>query len=151
MGWDGNVKFKRQLTGQNIVNFAMRKLEDGNESIDVALLASSQAANEEEISELLKKLSDSENINADTEFRKWRVVYVSKNLPTNQTEYVQGLIELCDIWILFDFPDDSPHIFQGRNNFITPSEYYTQENYLELLGKHKKWIEKEISDLKTSD
>jgi hypothetical protein len=151
IGWDGNVKFKKQLAGQDIVDFAITEMENGNESSDVVLLASSLAANEEEISELLKKLSDSENVNVDNEFRKWRVVYVAKNLPNNQTEYVQGLIELCDIWILFDFPDDSPHIFQGRNNFITPSEYYTQENYLELLEKHKKWIEKEISDLKSSD
>jgi hypothetical protein len=113
IGWDGNAKFKKQLAGQDIIDFAMSKMEDGDESIDVVLLASSHATNTEEISELLKKLSDSEEVNADDELRKWKAIYVSKNLPNIQAEYIQGLIELGDIWAMFDFPDDSHHVFQG--------------------------------------
>lgn len=148
MGWDGSSKFKKQLAGQDIIDFAMSKMEDGDESIDVVLLASSHATNTEEISELLKRLSDGEEVNADIEFRKWRAIYVSKNLPDIQAEYIQGLIELGDIWAMLDFPDDSPHVFQGRNNSITPNEYYTQENYIKLLEKHREWVEKEIADLR---
>lgn len=148
MGWSGNVKFKKQLAGQDIIDFAMSKMEDGDESIDVVLLASSHAANEEEISEILKRLSDSEDVNADNEFRKWRAIYVSKNLPDIHAKYIQGLIKLGDIWTFLDFPDDSPHVFQGRNNSITPNEYYTQENYIKLLEKHREWVEKEITYLR---
>lgn len=148
MGWDGSAKFKRQLAGQDIIDFAMSKMEDGDESIDIVLLASSRAANTEEISELLKRLSDGEEVNADNEFRKWRAIYVSKSLPDIQNEYIQGLIELGDIWAMLDFPDDSPHVFQGRNNSITPNEYYSQENYTKLLEKHSEWLEKEIADLR---
>lgn len=148
MGWDGSAKFKNQLAGQDIIDFAMSKMKDGDESIDVVLLASSHAANAEEISEILKRLSDGEDVNADNEFRKWRVMYVSKSLPDIRAEYIQGLIELGDIWAMLDFPDDSPHVFQGRNNSITPNEYYTQENYMRLLEKHRQWLEKEIADLR---
>lgn len=148
MGWDGSAKFKKQLAGQDIIDFAISKMEDGDESTDVVLLASSHAANTEEISELLKGLSDGEEVNADIEFRKWRAIYVSKNLPDIQAEYIQGLIELGDIWALLDFPDDSPHVFQGRNNSITPNEYYTKENYIKLLEKHQEWLQKEIADLR---
>lgn len=147
IGWDGSAKFKRQLAGQDIIDFAMSKMEDGDESIDVVLLASSHATDAKEISELLKRLSDGEEVDDDNEFRKWRAIYVSKNLPDIQAEYIQGLIELGDIWVLLDFPDDSPHIFQGRNNSITPNEYYTKENYVKLLEKHQEWLEKEIADL----
>lgn len=148
MGWYGSAKFKRQLAGQDIIDFAMSKMEDGDESIDVVLLASSRATDTEEISELLKRLSGGEKVDADNELRKWRAIYVSKNLPDIQAEYMQGLIELGDIWALLDFPDDSPHVFQGRNNSITPNEYYTKENYIKLLEKHQEWLEKEIADLR---
>lgn len=33
-------------------------------------------------------------------------------------------------WHCLIFPDDSSYVFQGRNNSITPSEYYIQENYI---------------------
>ena len=46
------------------------------------------------------------------------------------------------------FPEDSPHIFQGRNNNITPEEYYTQENYDYLYEKHIEWLQKEIKSIK---
>lgn len=148
IGFDGSAKFKKQLDVQDIINYAINKMEDGDESLDVVLLASSHAANAEEISELLKNLSKSEKVNTDVECRKWRVLCVSKNLPNIQDEYIQGLIELGDIWLMFDFPDNSPHVFQGRNNSITPNEYYTQENYEKLLENHRKWLDKEIADLR---
>jgi len=148
IGWGGSAKFKRQLAGQDVIDFAMSKMEDGEELTDVVLLASSHATNAEEISKLLKRLSDGEEIDFDNEFRKWRAVYVSKNLPDIQVEYIQGLIELGDIWALFDFPDDSPHVFQRRDNSITPNEYYTRENYIRLLEKHQEWLEKEVADLR---
>ena len=37
--------------------------------------------------------------------------------------------KLGDIWAYLEFPPDSPHVFQGINNEITPEEYYTMQNY----------------------
>ena len=148
IGFDGSVKFSKQLSGQDIIDYAIDRIEKGDESPDVVLLAGSHASNTEEISELLKKLSDDEKVDGDVEFRKWRVLYVSNHLPHVQDDYIQGLIELGDIWAYFDFPDDSPHVFQGRNNDIVPNEYYTQKNYERLLDAHKRWLDEEITHLR---
>lgn len=149
IGFDGSTIFKKQLTEQDIIDYAISKIEDGDESLDIVLLASSSASNPEEIKELLKKLSNNEKVDTNIEFRKWRVMYVAKHLPDIQNDYIQGLLDLGDIWAMFNFPDDSPHIFQGRNNSITPEEYYTQENYEKLLEIHQRWIKEEISYLRS--
>ena len=148
IGFYGGTIFKNQLNTQDIIDYAISKMESGDESLDVVLLASSHTAKIEEVSELLKALSKNEKVNIDVELRKWRAIYVLKNLPNKQDGYIQGLIDLGNIWVMFDFPDDSPHIFQGRNNSITPEKYYTQENYERLLEFHRGWLEKEISFLK---
>ena len=148
IGFNGSEMFKKQLEGQDIINYTVTKMEEGDDSLDVVLLASTNVTNDNEINELLFKLSNSETIDYDIEYRKWRVIYVTKHLPNDQVDYIQGLIELGDIWAMLDFPDDSPHIFQGRNNSMTPNEYYTQENYFLLLKNHREWIEKEVSQLK---
>lgn len=44
-----------------------------------------------------------------------------------------------------DFPEDSPHIFQGRDNNITPEQYYTEQNYSYLFDEHVRWIKNEIA------
>ncbi|HBC31433.1 MAG TPA: DUF2247 domain-containing protein [Clostridiales bacterium] len=149
IGFNGSQKFKKQLDGQDIIKYAITKMEAGDESADVVLLASSHCANTEEINELLSKLSKSEKVECDKEYRKWRVIYILKHLPNTEDDCIQGLIELGDIWASLDFPDDSPHIFQGRNNSITPNEYYTQENYISLLERHRMWLDKEITELRS--
>lgn len=149
IGFDGSTIFKKQLTGQDIIEYAISKIEDGDESLDIVLLASSSASNPEEIKELLKKLSNNEKVDTNIEFRKWRVMYVEKHLSYIHNDYIQGLLDLGDIWAMLNFPDDSPHIFQGRNNSITPEEYYTQENYENLLETHKRWIKEETSYLRS--
>lgn len=151
IGFDGSAIFRNQLNGEDIIDYAVSKVAYGDESLDVILLASSHASNKEEISELLKKLSKNERIGTKIEFKKWRVIYVSKHLPDIQDEYIQGLIELGDIWAMLDFPEDSPHIFQGRNNNITPKEYYNKENYERLLKAHKVWIDNEIAYIREAN
>lgn len=145
MGFNGNQLFSNQLGAKDIIDYAISKMEGGEESYEVILLASLNAANTGEIKKLLNKLSESEVEDYDIEYRKWIVTYVVKHLPSNQDDFIQGLITLGDIWAALDFPDDSPHVFQGRSNVITPNEYYTQENYIQLLESHNKWIVKEIA------
>ncbi len=57
-------------------------------------------------------------------------------------------MELTELWVQFGYPEDSPHIIQGRGNNISPTEYYTQSNYDKLYIKNKEWLEKELSFLK---
>lgn len=141
-------KFKHLLNAQDIINYSIELLENGDRSLDVTLLASANGGNIEEISELIRKLAKNETKNYNIEFKKWRVIYLINYLPKNQKDYIQGLIDIGDIWAMFDFPYDSPHVFQGRNNSITPAEYYTQENFVKLMKSHEIWIENELADLR---
>jgi len=148
LGFGGDAKFSGQLTGRDIVSYAISKSEENDCPLDVILLASANERNTEEIRGLLKKLSSDENTDIDIEFRKLRVLYVIQHLPNIDEEYIQGLIKLGDIWAHFDFSSDSPHAFQGLNNTITPEKYYTKENYEKLLQSHRNWIKQEIFELK---
>lgn len=148
MGFSGGDKIKKQLTGQDIINYAITKIEEGDESVEVVLLAGSHNVNTEEINDLLIRLSKNEKVDYNIEYRKWRVIYLLKHLPNIHDDYIQGIIKIGDIWAALDFPDDSPRVFQGLNNSITPIEYYTQENYIRLLENNRAWLNKEIAELK---
>ena len=151
IGFDGSTQYYKQLSGKDIINYSINKIENGDETLEVLLLASTNESCDGEISKLLQVLSNAENTSIDIELRKWRAIYVYSYLLEIQDDYIQGLVELGDIWAKLDFPNDSPHVFQGRKNKITPEEYYTQENYKKLLEIHKKWLEEEIIDLRKSD
>ena len=58
--------------------------------------------------------------------------------------FVDGLIQLTELWDKLDYPKDSPHTVQGRNNKISPNEYYTQENYDKLYKANCEWFRKEL-------
>ena len=73
-------------------------------------------------------------------FEKWKLVYIKKNFPQLNKNIIQGLIELNDLWVKLDFPEDSPCILQGVKNNISPQEYYTEENYIYLYNRHLDWI-----------
>lgn len=148
MGFSGSSKFKGQLSGREIVEYAITRVINGDASPQVLMLAGTDARDTEQIGCLLNKLSQGENVDANAELRKWRAIYVANHLPTDKDDYIHGLVALGDIWAYLDFPDDSPHVFQGRNNMITPMEYYTPDNYKRLLDAHKSWLEKEITQLK---
>ena len=65
-------------------------------------------------------------------------------LKKKNTKYIEGLIELTELWDKLGFPSDMPHIVQGRNNTISPSEYYSQENYDKLYDINCDWFKTEL-------
>jgi hypothetical protein len=147
IGFKGSEMFANQLLPSDILDYATDKMSGNDENTDLFDLACEYETNIWEIDRYVKKLSSMENSKTDIEFKKWRVVYVLKNLPDIDTEFIQGLIDLGDIWVEFDFPEDSPHIFQGRNNCITPQQYYTLDNYYDLLLRHQNWAKNEIEQI----
>ena len=62
-------------------------------------------------------------------------------------DFIDGLLELTDLWCKLDYPKDSPHVIQGLDNFLSPTEYYTKENYDILYKKNYEWFVKELSFL----
>jgi hypothetical protein len=146
IGFCGSEHFRGELDANEIIDFALRRM-DYAQKPDIAALAYECSTDAYAINGHLEKLSSQENSDYDIEFRKWRVLYIINNLPSEDEQCVAGLIELGNIWCKFDFPDDSPHIYQGRGNKITPGQYYTEENYRTLLKKHVDWIKLEIEFL----
>ena len=94
----------------------------------------------QEMGYLVQELANIEKSEYKLAFEKWKLVYIKKNFPQLNKNIIQGLIELSDLWVKLDFPEDSPCILQGVKNNISPQEYYTEENYIYLYNRHLDWI-----------
>jgi hypothetical protein len=149
IGFMGSETFRNELSSQEIIDYAIFVCNNNINDEDIINLACEYSENIDKVDSYLKNLVSKERTSNEIELKKWRVVYVKKQLSKPSTDFISGLIELGDIWAKFNFPEDSPHIFQGINNDITPEQYYTEENYKKLLKTHFIWLSDEISKLKT--
>ena len=147
IGFKSNTIFENQLNSSDVLSFALEQLYN-SQNEDVENLACEYLYNIDKIEFYLNKLADKEKSDYEIEFRKWRVFYVINNLPDQSYNCVHGLCALGDIWCALGFPKDSPHIYQGIGNSLSPTQYYTDENYEMILKRHIDWIAKEISVIK---
>lgn len=138
---------KKLLDVDEIIEYAIEKLEGGDDRKEICELAGSCADEKEDILNLLFKLIE-KNTQDDIENKKIRAAIVNKELKHKNGDYISGLEDLTDMWIKLGYPADSPHIIQGVNNHITPTNYYTQENYDYLYEKNKGWLQNELEYLK---
>ncbi len=155
IGFHGSQEFFEELSSKDIINYAISILDNDTENLIYKRLIEEIACEYEENYEKLdyniKELVKLENnIDYKLEYRKWVYMYVYINLKKN-SDYIQGLIELTELWAKLNFPDFSPHIVQGVNNDITPQEYYTSENYNNLLRKHFEWLEVELKNIQKDE
>ena len=134
---------ERRITVDDITEYAVEQLEKGNDKIEICELAWNNG-NMDETLKCLYELADEEESEGELEERKLRAVILNNRLKKKKSNYVDGLLELTDLWIELGCPVDSPHIIQGQDNEISPSEYYTESNYNYLFEKNKKWLKKEI-------
>ena len=146
IGYKSDSVFSNQLTSADIISYAIGKLAECDDIVIIDL-ASEYESNTDSIQDKLYTLAEMENSSYELEFKKWQVVYVLTNLPQENIDYLQGLFKLGDIWADLNYPLDSPHIYQGRHNEISPEEYYTQQNYRLLWQKHCEWIANELKQI----
>lgn len=139
---------EKQLNTRDVIAYAAEKLEEGDTRGEICELAGSYEDEREDIQNLLWELVEQENTQDDFEHRKIRAAIVSNTLRTKDNDYIAGLMNLTNLWIGLDCPNDSPHIIQGKNNNITPQEYYTVENYNFLYDKNVEWLKKELEYLR---
>lgn len=138
----------KHIETEEVIEYATEKLEEGSEQEEICELAGAYAEEYEEICNVLWKLTEQEETQNDIENRKIRAVIVSKVLKTKNSNCINGLMDITDLWIGLGYPDDSPHIIQGKENCISPSEYYTMDNYNFLYAKNVEWLRRELEDLK---
>ena len=141
----GSEIFKNELSYDDIISFSLEEFDEKNKLI--LRIVASDRDEYQEMGYLVQELANIEKSEYKLAFEKWKLVYIKKNFPKLNKNVIQGLIELNDLWVKFDFPEDSPYILQGVINNISPQEYYTEENYIYLYNRHLKWIREKIDYL----
>lgn len=138
---------KKQLKVEDVVEYAMEQLEKGDDRIEICELAGFCDSNLDDILNVLFELANEENGQDEFEDRKLRAVIISNILKVKKNNCIDGLMELTELWMELGYPNDSPHIIQGKDNNISPIDYYTDDNYNCLYEKNCEWLRNEISFL----
>lgn len=138
---------EKQIPISEIVEYAMEQLEKGDDRIEICELAGSSDNDLEDIMNILYELADEEKSQDDLEDRKLRATRVNNFLKDKYSNCIDGLMGLTELWLELGYTTDSPHIIQGKDNSISPVEYYTDANYNYLYEKNKYWLENEINYL----
>lgn len=147
LGFCDNSIYGGQLSSDDVIKYAMSQIEEDNCDDLVCELAGSYASEKEDICKILKILMQKEGKDRVIEGRKIRAVLVSDVLKLKNDNYINGLMDLSDLWIRLGYPDDSPHVFQGRNNTVNVNDYYSESNYNFLFKHHMSWLKKELQYL----
>lgn len=137
---------EKQISTKDVINYAVEQISNNEEKIEVLELAGESENDHEYILSLVRKLQE-DSLNYDIEKRKIRIAIVKNTISKKNNNFIDGLLELTDLWCRLGYPDDSPHIIQGLDNFLSPTEYYTKENYDILYKKNYEWFVEELSFL----
>ena len=146
--WIGIPGINIKLKSQEIVDFAMNKINDSlNESEEKLLidLTSAYLLDDIEITRILTELCNFAQVNINLSLRKWRL-YLLKNILDNlENDSLYAFIRLGEFWIEWQsvLSDQIPHLYQGANNSISQQDYYSRENMDRVIDIHKEWIENE--------
>ncbi|SRR6266446_1726077 len=152
IGWHGPAKYGPQLSIADIVSYAAGVIEANPEQPPCVLrLAGAQADDREMVETCLGKLASREGADQDIEVRKWRLYLLKEIERQLSDDPLYGLLALTEFWDKFNYPDDSPHVIQGRGNHQHPRDYYTDENFRQLRNRHREWIKEEEIFLKRQE
>lgn len=148
-GFKSSEIFRDQLEASDIVDYAINCLQHENHHMLIGNLACIYPYEEDQIHDVLHQLATQEASDERLELRKWQYLYVMQYFPPKNENYIDGIVELGDIWADLDFPDHSPHVFQGVNDQISPQSYYTKENYEQMYEKHLEWLVREKENIQS--
>jgi len=89
--------FRDQLLVEDILSFAIEKLEGDNYDETVCELASEYEDNIDKIDYLIKKLATDEDSDFNLELRKWRAIFIAKEIEDKSDNLIDGLMHLGEI------------------------------------------------------
>lgn len=155
IGYRYSADPNQQIPLDEIMHYAIERLELNFDDELILKLVGEYNSNvsdidKEKICNIIYALAKKESSDAQLEFRKWRVVLLIKRLEQLNENCIDGLISLSDFWTEFGRPPESPHVFQGIGNDISPESYYTEKNYETIRLNHYYWLENEIEFIKTN-
>jgi hypothetical protein len=154
VGWDKSFFNIPLVTSKEVIRYASEIFALTPSRKCDALLSIVIATEDEEsiIRESLRQLAHQDGSSKQFAQRKWRVMLLSELLPNIKSlGPTHGLIRLTEFWDDFGFPQDMPHVVQGRENTVKPDRYYSVENLKEILKRHNRWIQDELAHLSAQD
>ncbi len=166
IGWNGlgtfspwpdqRDTFPPLLCFAEISSYGTTRLSSASDITEIDLIlklleGSDANSTREEIRNILSALANLNKSDPLIELRKWRVVLLMDLIYNLPTEATLGLAALSEFWQSFGFPPDSPHDIQGRNNHLTPQEYYRESHLRQKLAQHEEWIKRELLVIQNQD
>jgi hypothetical protein len=149
VGWEGPGKLPRQLSSSEVASYAARMIEKSPEQpVEVFQLADASVGEDDKIYRLIRNLSAQEASDRNFETRKWRLFLLEEAMKELGDDPIYGLLHLSEFWEKFDYPADSPHEIQGRNNQYPPEAFYTDETFQRIIASHRQWLNDETTYLK---
>ena len=139
------------LTHDEVLEYLDMLLTDITEQTDNIISLICEKDNITEFDKLLKKFASGDSSNIIIQKRKWRAYLLKKLIDNSSEDFLQGLLELMEFWILMGKPDDCPQTFPNSNDTVSIQDYFTQSTYELLMQKNYAWLNKEISDIVMSD
>ncbi len=130
---------KKFISEREIIDYAIDSL-NYTENPYIISLAILNENEDKEIYDCLKQLSENEDCNYQLEFRKFRVMYIYKNMPSIQTDFVHGILKIIELWSQFDFPENCPNVHVEFKDF-------SYEKFKMLLDINKDWVYKEFKNI----
>lgn len=140
-----------KLSASEISSFACNEFAKPDGVKDVLLTAISEVAFcsdiTDEVMDYLRFICDEENIDLKLSSRKWRYLALCLTMQELPDDCVYGLLKLNEFWRLWGEDAETPNIIQGVGNNISPTEYYTDEQYKLVIKHHQEWLKKENQEL----
>jgi len=146
MGYEGAKNLPSIISSNIIIQYAEKCLETCVSEIDL-LVSLIDASDENDIHDLLEKLSINEKKDYQIQYRKLRVYMVFCTINKISKDYFDGLLELSELWISLGMPQDCPVFIQGYNNSFTPQDFYNKSTYDYIMTRTKEWINKEKMEI----
>lgn len=125
---------EKQISINEIVEYAKEQLEKGEDRIEICELAGSGDYDLEDVMDTLYELANEEENPDDIEDRKIRAARVNKFLKDKNTNCIDGLMGLTELWLELGYTADSPHIIQGKDNSISPISYFVQDEIINNIS-----------------
>ena len=104
---------EKQISINEIIEYAKEQLEKGDDRIEICELAGSSDYDLEDVMDTLYELAKEEKNPDDLEDRKLRAARVNKFLKDKNTNCIDGLMGLTELWLELGYTADSPHIIYG--------------------------------------
>lgn len=143
IGYYGSEFILPQFTAEDVIKYAAEQLNSVNDILIERLACSENDSYE--FRNILARLVSKEKVSKEMQMRKLRVLILYKKFANIPNNYIDGLVELTEIWVSLGLPDDCPHIVQGRGNSLSSNDYYTEEMYETLKKRNFDWLDNEIS------